>query len=159
MKGFYEILSWLGKEAVVGIRCLTIYTWANRVVIVSSVITRIFFNPMQVLDSHISTFFNKDTRDLFMLCIMLMCQLHRVLFYNCCSIILLLFDFHSLLFIFCLTFVFYSILLLFIVHCFLFMRKLFNSDPGLYSRYFDPIIHHHISKSINIIHQTVTSLS
>jgi hypothetical protein len=42
MKGFYELLSWVSKKALVGIRCLTINTQANRVVIVSSVITRIF---------------------------------------------------------------------------------------------------------------------
>jgi hypothetical protein len=42
MKGFYELLSWLGNEALVGIKCLTINTRANRVVVVSSVITRIF---------------------------------------------------------------------------------------------------------------------
>jgi hypothetical protein len=37
-----NLLSWVGKEALVGIRCLTINTLANRVVIVSSVIARIF---------------------------------------------------------------------------------------------------------------------
>jgi hypothetical protein len=37
----YEGLSWVGKEALVGIRCLTINTQSNRVVIVSSIITRI----------------------------------------------------------------------------------------------------------------------
>jgi hypothetical protein len=47
-----------------------------------------------MLDGHISTYLNKDTRDLFMLCIVIMCQLYRVLFYYCSSIILL-FDFHS----------------------------------------------------------------
>jgi hypothetical protein len=29
---------------------------------------------------------------------------------------------------------------LFIIHCSLFMRKIFNSDPGLYSRYLDPVV-------------------
>jgi hypothetical protein len=48
---------------------------------------------MQCLDGHISTYFNQDTRELFMLCIMLMCQLYRVdllllLVYYCCSLIL-----------------------------------------------------------------------
>jgi hypothetical protein len=91
-----------------------------------------------MLDGHISTYFNKDTHDLFMLCIVLMCQLYRVVFYYCCSIIFvvvrLLFDFVHLLFGFC----FHSILLLF--HCSLLMRKVFNSHPGLYSRYSDPVV-------------------
>ncbi len=42
---------WRGKEALIGKRCLTINTQANRIAIVSSVITRI----LQVLGSHIST--------------------------------------------------------------------------------------------------------
>ncbi len=47
----------------------------------------------------------------------------------------------------------------------LFKRKRFNSDPGLYSRYFDPAVpvkpgyYHHLSESINIIHQTALTLS
>jgi hypothetical protein len=101
----------------------------------------------------------------FMLCIVLMSQLYRVLFYYHCSIILLLFDFHSsfvhLLFNFC----FHSILLLF--HCSLFVmnKKIFYSDPGLYSRYFDPAVplyknhHHYLCKSKNIIYQTAPSFS
>jgi hypothetical protein len=82
-----------------------------------------------MLEGPISTYFNKDTCDLFMLClcIMLMCQLYRVLFYSCCSIILLLFDFHSMLFIFCTTFVrlffpFDSLLF----NCSLLMRKKYS---------------------------------
>jgi hypothetical protein len=78
-----------------------------------------YFNSVLCLDSHISTYFNKDTRDLFMLCIVLMCQLNRVLFcsiYYWCLFILLLFDFCSsfvhLLFNFC--FIKFSLLL--IVH-------------------------------------------
>ncbi len=118
-----------------------------------------------MLDGHISTYFNKDTRDLFMLCIMLVCQLNRVVFIIVVRFILLLFDFHlsylRLLFDFC----FHSILLLYTVHCLLFKKKIFNSDPGLHSRYFDPAVplykkyHHHRCKSINIIHQTAPSLS
>ncbi len=68
-----------------------------------------------MLDSHISTYFNKDTSDLFMLCIVLMCQLYCVLFIIVVRFILLLLDFHSSLFDFC----FYLILLLF--HCSLFV--------------------------------------
>ncbi len=30
---------------------------------------------------------------------------------------------------------------IFIILCSLFKRKRFNSDPGLYSRYFDPVVH------------------
>ncbi len=74
---------------------LTINTRSDRVVIISPVITRIFFNSVQWLDGHISTYFNKDTCDLFMLCIVLMCQLYRV-------DLLLLFD------LFCPLFDFYS---------------------------------------------------
>ncbi len=59
---------------------------------------------------------------------------------HCCSIILLLSDFHLILFIFCSTFVFHLNLFVSIFHCSLFMRKILNSDPGLYSRYFDPIV-------------------
>jgi hypothetical protein len=29
MKGFYELFSWVGKEALVGIRRLTINAWAT----------------------------------------------------------------------------------------------------------------------------------
>jgi hypothetical protein len=88
---------------------LTINTRSNRVVIISSVITRIFFNSVQSLDGYISTCFNKDTHDLFMLCIMLVCQLYCVdllLFFNlfyccltfiqfCSSFVRLLFSFDS----------------------------------------------------------------
>jgi hypothetical protein len=42
MKGFYVLLSWVSTKALVGIRYLTINTRSNRVVIISSVITRIF---------------------------------------------------------------------------------------------------------------------
>ncbi len=36
---------------------------------------------------------------------------------------------------------FHLILLFFIVHCSLFKEKRCNSEPGLYSRHFDPIVH------------------
>ncbi len=72
---------------------LTINTRSNRVVIISSVITRILFNSVQCRDGHISTYFNKDTRDLFMLCIVLMCQLHRVAFIIVVHLFCSLFDF------------------------------------------------------------------
>ncbi len=115
---------------------------------------------MQCLDGHIPTYFNKDARDLVMLSIVLMGQLYRVDFLSLFVVRLFL----HLLFDLC----FLSILLIFIVHCSLFKEKSFNSDPGLYSRYFDPIqepvvrevpVHHHLYKSINIIHQTAPTLS
>ncbi len=54
---------------------LTFNTRSNRFVIISSVITTIF-NSVQYRNSHISTCFNKDTRDLFMLCILCLCRLY-----------------------------------------------------------------------------------
>jgi hypothetical protein len=55
-KGFYELFSLLEKQ--IGsrrhIRCHTFNTHANKVVIVCSVITMIYY-PVQVLDGHIST--------------------------------------------------------------------------------------------------------
>jgi hypothetical protein len=75
----------------------------------------------------------------------------------CIIVIVVRFIIH-LLFNFCSLFSFdYFVLLNF--HCSLFIGKIFNSDPGLYSRYFDPVTHHHLSKSMNIIHQTALSLS
>ncbi len=58
----------------------------------------------------------------------------------------------------------------FAFYCSLFNRKKFNSDPGLYSRYFDPVqpvvrevlyknAIYHLCKSINIIQQTAPTLS
>ncbi len=103
------------------------------------------------------------TRDLFMLC-MCMCSCasyimqYLLLFFCFCF----LFDFS---FVFCSTFVFIQFLYFFIVHCSLFKEKSFNSDPGLYSRYFDPTVplykkyRHHLCMSINIIHQTALTLS
>jgi hypothetical protein len=63
-----------------------------------------------------------------------------------------LFDFHlsfvCLLFDFCFSFDSFAF------HCSLFVvqRKRFNSDPGLYSRYFDPVVrevpvHHNLCKA------------
>jgi hypothetical protein len=42
MKGFCELLSWVSTLALVSIRYLIINTQSNRVVIISSLITRIF---------------------------------------------------------------------------------------------------------------------
>jgi hypothetical protein len=57
MKGFCELFSWVSTKAHVGMRCLIINTQANRVVIISSVITRIFltlFNAWAVTFQPIS---------------------------------------------------------------------------------------------------------
>jgi hypothetical protein len=102
-----------------------------------------------MLGSHISTCFNKDTRDFFMLCIMLVCPLLYI-------VLLLLFDLFSCcltyLFFFvhvCLTFVSFYYFVRFNFHCFFVQREIFNSDPGLYSRYIDPgpvtVQHHHLA--------------
>jgi hypothetical protein len=72
-----------------------------------------------------------------MLCIMLMYQLYCVVFYYYYLLFLLF-----VYFVRCLTYVhyfarplFHSILLLSFIQCSLFLRKIFNSDPGLYSRF------------------------
>jgi hypothetical protein len=108
--------------------------------------------------------FNKDTRDLFMLFIVFMCQLNHVLF----TVIVRYFVHCSTFpFILCSTFVSFDS---FAFYCSLFNRKKFNSDPGLYSRYFDPVqpvvrevlyknAIYHLCKSINIIQQTAPTLS
>ncbi len=99
--------------------------------------------------SHFNLFQEKHLC-LFMLCIVLMCQLYRVVIIIVVRFILLLFDFHSIL-------LFDS----FAFHCSLFIvrRKQFNSDPGLQSRYFDPLYVKYLfiiiyASQINIIHQT-----
>jgi hypothetical protein len=104
---------------------------------------------VQCLDGHISTCCNKGTRDLFVLRIMLVYQLYRVVFYYCCSIYFIDVQFS---FKFFFTFVFIRFFCFFIVHCSLFKRKILNSDPRLYSRYFDPVVrevpvHHLLCKS------------
>jgi hypothetical protein len=110
---------------------------------------------MQVLDGHISTYFNKDTPKLFMLCIMLICQSYSVLLllfdlFCCCSLI------HLSLFNFSSTFFSFDYFVWFNFHCslqniqfwswivFLVFQSHYPSWP---------------SESINIIHQTAPSLS
>jgi hypothetical protein len=92
---------------------LTSNTRSNRVVIISSVITRIFKLCSIPGRSHF-ILFNKDTRDLFMLCIMCLWQLVIFVIYYCCSLFIViihlfcsLFDSHS----------FFVQLFCFIVHC------------------------------------------
>ncbi len=115
---------------------LTINIWSKRVVIISSVITKIF-NPVQYQCGHISTYFNKDTRELQYLycacCALCQLSIHNrsslflivyrySLFIYLCSLFIIvvhlffpLFDFYS----FCFRFCSFSILLLslFVVHC------------------------------------------
>jgi hypothetical protein len=101
-----------------------------------------------------------------------LCQLlfviHYLLFIYLCSLFLLSFIY----FVHCSTFpstflfeLFFFDSFVFIILCALFKREKiqFNSDPGLCSRYFNPIVpvqvHHHLCKSINIIQQTAPTLS
>jgi hypothetical protein len=100
-----------------------------------------------MLDSHISTYFNKDT-----------CDLHIYVVHSAhvpvisCSILLLLFDYFVVVLLF---FDFVNLLFdSFAFSLFIVQWKMFNSDPGLYSRYFDPVpvvhevlVHHHLCKS------------
>ncbi len=162
MKGFCELLCWVSTKALGNIKYLTINTRSNRVVIISSVITRIFLTLCNARRSH----FNKDTRDLFMLCIMLVCQLYRVLFDYCW------FDYFSVVrfsFVFCSTFVFIQFFCSIRFHCSLFTRKnmqfwswfvfqVFRScSSSMWSTH--NCATSSSSKSINIIHQTAPSLS
>jgi hypothetical protein len=135
--------------------------------IISSVITsQGYFNSVLYWDSHISTCSIKTlVIYLHILCISCLCQLIVFVIYYCCS------SFIIVVHLFCSLFNSNLFFVRLLFHCSLFKRKRFNSDPGLYSRYFDPIIpadqqftvvqeyHHHICKSINIIHQTAPTLS
>ncbi len=91
---------WRSKKALASIRCLTINTWVNRIVIVSSIITRIFLPYASVWWSHFNLF-SKDTCDYFMLWIMLplpviivyycyYCLIYYSYFFDFCSV------FHSM---------------------------------------------------------------
>ncbi len=140
VKSFCELLCWVSTKALGNMRYLTVNTRSNRVAIISSVITRIFFNSVQFWMVTFQPISIKTLVIYLFLCKVFMCQLNHVVFYYCCSIILLLFNFIQ----------FFSIQF----HCLKkwFMRKIFNSDPGLYSRYFDPIVHevpvhHNLCKS------------
>jgi hypothetical protein len=92
---------------------------------------------VQYRGGHISTCFNKDTRDLFMLCILCLCQLfihYRYSLFYLCSLFIIVVHLVCSLFDFSFTLSFNFILLRFF--CFivaLFKREKINSDPGLYS--------------------------
>jgi hypothetical protein len=111
---------------------LTFNTRSDRVVIISSIITRIF---LTLCNTGTVTFqpVNKDTCDLFILCIL--CFVPVIVF----AIYLLLFILsrcHAFILFFAQFHLFFVRLLL---HCSLSKRKRLNSYPGLYSRYFDPV--------------------
>ncbi len=117
---------------------LTTNTQSNRVVITSSVITRIFFNSVQCLDSQIPTYSNKDTCDLFILSIAFMCQLNRALFSLLLVLIIVVSLFCSIIrfsFVLCSTFVLFDSLLSFTLHCLLFKEKdlilILDCIPGI----------------------------
>ncbi len=117
-EGFYELFILLEKQkgSHLHIRCHTFNALANRVVIVCSTITSIF-NPLQVLDGHISTSLN-DSRVL-ILCLLIIALASYLMFIFCsllCSVI-------------CYSTLSFSIR---------FIRKIFSPDPGMCSRYFDP---------------------
>jgi hypothetical protein len=121
---------------------LNINTRSNRVVLFSSVITRIFLTLCNVGRSHFNLF-NKDTHDLFYVVhsvhgpvksfILIIIARYLSLLFSICSTIRFSFICSS-------TFVFiqFFCFLLFIVS--LFKEKKFTSDPGLYSRYFNPAV-------------------
>jgi hypothetical protein len=84
---------WRSKKALVSIRCHTFNTGANRVVIVCSVIARIF-KPMQVLGSNSFQPFQKTLMIYFAFVNDACCQL--ILFNIVKFIVHLLFDFCSI---------------------------------------------------------------
>jgi magnesium-transporting ATPase (P-type) len=122
--------------------CIITNTRANRVAIVSSVITKIL-NPCKYWTVTTQAF--------------VICSVNQCLFYSLpvFFIVNLLFYFHSFCFsfvsiCFCST-IQYSIVRLFSVFSVLILE--------LYYRYFNPLYKTAIRQSINIIHQTAPSLS
>jgi hypothetical protein len=149
MKDFCELCSWVSTKALVNIRYLTINTQSNRVVIISSVITRIFLTLCNAGRSHLNVFQYRHSWFIFMLCIVLVCQLHYLLFY-CCSICFVVVRlFICLLFILSSTFVSFDYFVQFNFHCSLFMRKYFililDCIPGILIPF--PVIRHHLCRS------------
>jgi hypothetical protein len=117
-EGFYELFSLLEKHkgSCLHIRCHTFNTRAIRVAIVCSIIAKIF-NPLQILDGHISTSLN-DTHVL-ILCLLITAHC-RYLLFDFCSVLCSVIRCSTLLFSICI------------------IRKIFSLDPGMCSRYFDP---------------------
>ncbi len=117
--------------------CLITNTWANRVAIVSSVITKIF-NPCKNWTVMIQPS-------------VLLCSVNqfiRIL----CQFFCYCYQCHSILF----CFVWFTFVWLFSVQFFVYSVLFFCPVTEMYSRYFDPykIIKQLCGKSINIIHQT-----
>jgi hypothetical protein len=133
MKGFCELLCWVSTRALGNMRYLTINTRSNRVVIISSVITRIF----KSVQFWTVTFQPISIKTLVIIYVVHSAHVpvNHVVIIIVVQFILLLFHFIQFL------------CLMFIVQ-----RKRFNSDHGLYSSYLDPIVrevpvHHHLCKS------------
>jgi hypothetical protein len=78
------------------------------------------FNPVQYRDAHISTCFNKDTCDLFMLCILSSCQLFIIICAHYSLLSFIHFVHCSTLSLFCCSILFFinSFVLPFVVHYF-----------------------------------------
>ncbi len=105
-------------------------------------------HSVQYRDGHISTCSIK-TLVIYLYCAYCaLCQFLYSLFINCCSLLIIVVH------LFCSLLDSHLFFVQLLFHCSLFKRKRLNSDPRLYSRYFDPAYHHHLCKSINIIHQT-----
>jgi hypothetical protein len=152
MKGCYELLSWVRKKALVGIRCLTINTRANRVVIVRSVITRTFLTLCNVGQSHLNRF---QLRNLWFIYVVHNARLPVI----SCIIIVIVQLIYSSVFFFCSTCVSFNYFVWFNVYCSLFIGKFWSwiVFQVFWSRYTQ--YHHHLCKSINIIHQAALFLS
>jgi hypothetical protein len=144
--------------------CLTFNTQSNRVVIISSVITR-YFNPVQCRDGHISTCLIKTLVN-YLYCAY--CALCQLLFNICLSL--------SVIYLFVLVIRHCCSFILFIVRLFIHVVIQFQSfrlfafivfcakQNGSilildYVQVFRSCEQHHLCKSINIIQQTAPTLS
>jgi hypothetical protein len=129
MKGFCELLSWVSTKALVGMRCLTINTRADRVAI-SSVITRIFLNSVQCWTITFQPVSKRHSWFIYVVHSAHVPVISCIIYYYYSVYFVVVWLFFHVLFKFC------SIRLF----CSLFIRKIFNSDPGLYSRYFALVV-------------------
>ncbi len=163
MKGFWELLCWVSTKALGNKRYLTNNTRSNRVVIISSVITRIVFNSVQFW---MVTFkpFSKKTLMIYLCCTQCSCASYIVQYFI--TVV-------RFLFVLCSTFVSFNSCSILLLQYSLFKEKdsilILDCIPGiliqLYKKYpFKQYVkyllyHHHLCKSINIIHQTTPPLS
>ncbi len=123
---------------------------------------------MQYRNGHISTCFNKDTRELCILCIMCLCQSHSlslVVIYlfvlvirYCCSFILYIVRFF-IRFIIQYNSSLILLLLSFVVHCFKEKSSILILNCLQVFRSRCSSTPNHLYKSINIIQQTPPTLS